>query len=220
VHPLFVLYLFETIKNPNHFCMKKLVILSCMIVSTFAAYSQTLGFGAKAGLNFSKLSNNVNTMRGSENATGFVGGVFARAGLLGFFVQPEVLYSQRKGAFTSNADSTAVTNTLSYIDVPVLVGYKLLFARINFGPNFQFLVNARQDANSASKDPNFSKDNFKSSAVGFQAGIGVDLMKLSLDLRYDGNFGSLGNKVDRNGQTIDYSTRASMWQLTLGYRIF
>lgn len=202
--------------------MKKLLVLSCILISTtMVVKSQTLGFGLKAGLNFSEMTNHVPTLRGGEKATGFVGGAYARAGILGFFVQPEVLFSQRRGAFTSTVDGTAVTNTLSYIDVPVLVGYKLLFARLNFGPNFQFLTGAKQDANSASKDPNFSKSNYNSSAVGFQAGVGVDVMKLSIDLRYDANFGSLGKEiVNSSGQNIDYSTRASMWQLTLGFRIF
>jgi hypothetical protein len=202
--------------------MKKLLILSCIILGTFAAKSQKLGFGVKAGLNFSKLSNDVSTMRGGENATGFVGGVFGRASFLGFFVQPEVLFSQRKGSFTSNVDSTAVTNTLSYIDIPVMVGYKLAFLRFNAGPNFQFLTGAKQKSNDASKDPNFSKDNFNSSAVGFQAGLGIDLLKLSIDLRYDGCIGNLGKKVTNTstGQTVDYSTRANMWQLTVGFRIF
>jgi hypothetical protein len=201
--------------------MKKLLILSCILISaSMFASAQTLGFGVKAGLNFSKLDNNVTTLKGKETATGFVGGVFGRVGLLGFFVQPEALFSQRKGAFTA-PNGTAVTNTLSYIDVPVLVGYKLLFARVNAGPNFQFLMNAKQESDAASKDPNFSKDNFKSSGVGFQAGVGIDLLKLSIDLRYDGCFSNLGKKVvTSSGATVDYSTRANMWQLTLGFRIF
>jgi len=201
--------------------MKKLLLSICLLISASQFVSaQTLGFGVKAGLNFGKLDNNLSTLKGKETATGFVGGVFARAGLLGFFVQPEALYSQRKGAFTA-ANGTAVTNTLSYIDVPVLVGYKFLFLRANAGPNFQFLMNAKQDADDASKDPDFSKDNFKSSAIGYQAGIGIDLLKLSIDLRYDGSFGNIGKQiVNSAGVTKDYSTRANMWQLTLGFRIF
>ncbi len=192
-----------------------------IVAAGLAAQAQMLDFGLKAGLNFSEFTNTrPDLYSGTASATGFLGGAYGRVGILGFFAQPEVVYSQRKGAFTSKADGSAVINTLSYIDVPVLVGYKLLFARVNFGPNFQFLMSAKQEASSAAKDPHFSKDNFEQSSIGFQAGVGVDLMKLSLDLRYDGNFGSIGKQVNIAGQTYDYSTRPSMWQLSIGFKIF
>lgn len=202
--------------------MKKIVLSIVLLAAGICTQAQTLDFGLKAGLNFSEMENNRQDLySGTANATGFLGGVFGRVGILGFFAQPEVVYSQRKGAFTSKADGTAVINTLSYIDVPVLVGYKLAFFRVNAGPNFQFLVGANQDASTdAAKDPNFSKDNFNSATVGYQAGVGIDLMKLSLDVRYDGSFGSLGNEVNIGGQKFDYSTRASIWQVSLGFKIF
>jgi hypothetical protein len=201
--------------------MKKLTTILCLLGAVFYAQSQSLKFGVKAGLNFSEMSNKNALYSGTSSATGFVGGVYGHAGILGFFVRPEVLFSQRKGAFTSTVDQTAVINTLNYIDIPVLVGYKLAFARFNFGPNFQFLASAKQKATQAAKDQNFSKDNFNESAIGFQAGVGVDVAKLSIDLRYDGNFNNLGKEVvTAAGNKIDYSTRASMWQLTLGFKIF
>ncbi len=202
--------------------MKKLFSICFIMVGVFAAQAQTLDFGLKAGLNFSELSNTIPTQfSSSNNATGFVAGAYGRVGILGFFAQPELLYSQRKGAYTSTVDGSAVVNTLSYIDVPVLFGYKLLFARFNIGPSFQFLMSANQEASDAAKDPNFSKDNFNSSVVGYQAGVGVDLSRLSVDLRYDGGLSDLGKEVtSATGQKIDYSTRASMWQLTVGFKLF
>lgn len=203
--------------------MKKIVFSIFMVVAACTiSQAQRIDFGLKAGLNFSEMSNNrPDLYSGTANSTGFLGGVYGRVGILGFYAQPEVVYSQRKGAFTSKVDGTAVINTLSYIDVPVLLGFKIAFFRMNLGPNFQFLVDAKQDADSdAAKDPNFSKDNYEKSAVGYQAGVGFDLMKLSLDVRYDGGFGSLGKEVNVAGQNFDYSTRASMWQLSLGFKIF
>lgn len=196
------------------------IVFAVFILTTTNLKAQSLGLGVKGGLNFSSLDNNLSGQySGTASANGFVGGVWARAGFLGFFVQPELVYAQRKGAFTSAIDGTAVINTLSYIDMPVMLGYKLAFVRLNIGPNFQFLLDADQKASDAARDPNFSKDNYKSSSVGFQAGAGIDLLKLSIDLRYDGNFGSIGKEIMVNGKTYDYSTRPSMWQLTLGFRI-
>jgi hypothetical protein len=210
-------FIFE-IKNN----MKRVVLFLLAMFALIFVNAQSFGLGAKGGLNFSKLSNeNSLAYSATSSATGLVGGAWARVGFLGFFVQPEVLFTQRKGAFTSKVDSTAVINTLSYIDVPVLFGYKLLFLRLNAGPNFQFLVNAKQKATSVARDRTFSKDNFNNSNIGFQAGVGVDLLKISLDLRYDGSFGSIGKEiVTASGNKIDYSARSRMWQFTIGYKIF
>lgn len=200
---------------------KTLLVIFTLVAGCMVSQAQMLDFGLKAGLNFSEMENNrPDLYSATSNSTGFLAGAYGRVGLLGFFVQPEAVYSQRKGAFTSKADSTAVINTLSYFDVPVLIGYKLAFFRVNAGPNFQFLLGAKQEATEKAKDPNFSKDNFNKATVGYQVGVGIDLMKLSLDLRYDGNFGSLGNEVNIAGQKFDYSTRASMWQLAIGFKIF
>ena len=200
--------------------MKRITLILVCFAFIQLSEAQTIDFGLKAGLNFSEMTNNISNYTATNNATGFVAGAYGRIGILGFFAQPEILFSQRKGAFTSSVDGTAVINTLSYIDIPVLVGFKLLFFRANLGPNFQFLVNSKQEATSLAKDPDFSKDKFNSSVVGYQAGLGVDLLKLSLDLRYDASFGSLGNKVTTSTGIKDYSTRANMWQLTLGFKIF
>src|SRR5688572_7521139 len=111
--------------------MKKIVLSILMLVAgCMFVQAQMLDFGLKAGLNFSEMTNNrPDLYSATSSSTGFLAGAYGRVGLLGFFVQPEVVYSQRKGAFTSKADSTAVINTLSYIDVPVLLGFKLAFFR-------------------------------------------------------------------------------------------
>jgi hypothetical protein len=106
------------------------------------------------------------------------------------------------------------------LDVPVLFGYKLANFRFSAGPNFQFLMGANQDAPQLLKDPHFSKDNFNAATIGFQAGMGVSLGKISIDARYDASIGDLGKIITTTtGKQIDYSTRANMFQLTLGYRI-
>lgn len=200
--------------------MKKLIAIFCLLSSTLVLKAQTFDFGVKAGLNRGTLSSSIPKIE-TSGATGFVAGTYGRVGIFGFFAQPEIVFSQRKGAFKSDTNGTAIINTLSYIDIPVLFGYKLLFARVNLGPNFQFLTSAKQVADDLNKDPNFSRSNFNASNIGYQVGVGVDLLKLSLDIRYDGSFGSLGKKITTaSGNTIDYSTRSSMWQFTVGFKIY
>lgn len=191
------------------------------MVIFFAAnvQAQSIEAGVKAGINVSTLSKAPN-LGDANSTTGFVFGGFVRTSAAGFFIQPEILLTQRRGVFTDDSSKLTVTNTLTYLDVPLLFGYKLAVFRFSAGPNFQFLMSANQDAPAILKDPNFSKNNFNSTSVGFQLGVGVNLGKINLDARYDGSIGDLGKTITtQSGQQINYSTRANMFQLTLGYRI-
>lgn len=210
-----LLYLYQPLK---YHTMKKLVLLFIIFQIATLVQAQSIQFGVKAGLNQGSLSKNPNN-DASKSTTGLVAGVFFRAKAAGLYIQPELLFSQRRGVFGDTAGRTTTT-TLSYIDFPVLVGFKVLAFRINAGPNFQFLAGASQSG-SGNRDANFSKNNFNNAVVGFQAGIGADLGPFQIDVRYDGSIGNLGKSiVNSSGQKIDYSTRSNMYQITLGYRIF
>ena len=199
--------------------MKKIAAILFVILFVHTAQAQPFVAGVKAGINVSTLSKAPN-LGDANSTTGFVFGGFMRASAAGFFIQPEVLLTQRRGVFTDDLSKLTVTNTLTYLDVPVLFGYKLAVFRFSAGPNFQFLMDANQDAPQLLKDPNFSKDNFNTATIGFQAGVGVSLGKISIDARYDASIGDLGKIITTtSGKQIDYSTRANMFQLTLGYRI-
>ena len=92
--------------------MKKSLIISAILFFSFSsAFSQSLHFGAKLGANLSGISgySNVNT----SNIVGVVGGFYLRAKLLGFFVQPEIVYSQKGGKYTGNITNIA-GNTFAF----------------------------------------------------------------------------------------------------------
>ncbi|MBP9185590.1 MAG: PorT family protein [Bacteroidia bacterium] len=199
--------------------MKKITAIFLVTLFAIEAQSQAIEFGVKAGINLSSLTSAPN-LGDANTTTGLVFGAFARTSSAGFFMQPEILFTQRKGVFTDNASKQTVTNTLTYIDVPLLLGYKIAVFRFNAGPNLQFLMAANQEAPAILNDPNFSKNNFNAFSVGMQLGVGVNLGKINLDARYDGSIGDLGKTITTSsGQNINYSTRANMFQLTLGYRI-
>jgi hypothetical protein len=200
--------------------MKKIAVILFVILFVHATQAQPIAAGVKVGINVSTLSKAPN-LGDANSTTGFVVGGFMRASTAGFFIQPEILLTQRRGVFTDDSSKLTVTNTLTYLDVPLLFGYKVAVFRFSAGPNFQFLMGANQSASVAVlKDPNFSKDNFNAVTIGLQAGVGVSLGKISLDARYDASIGDLGKTITTQaGQQINYSTRANMFQLTLGYRI-
>jgi hypothetical protein len=199
--------------------MKKIAAILFVILFVHKAKAQPIVAGVKAGINLSKLSKAPH-LGDANSTTGFVVGGFMRASAAGFFIQPEILLTQRRGVFTDDSTRLTVTNTLTYLDVPILFGFKLAVFRFSAGPNFHFLMGANQDAPALLKDPNFSKDNFNAATIGLQAGVGVSLGKISLDARYDASIGDLGKTITTAaGTQTNYSTRANMFQLTLGYRI-
>lgn len=196
--------------------MKK-VILFTAIVSLFAINNVKAqagaAFGLKGGLNLNKLDPKTTGIT-SDMRVGPVGGLWVRAKVLGFFVQAEALYSTKGGKTTIPATpfTPAIESKLNnaYLDVPVLVGKSFFsLVRVNVGPNFQYLLSAKDGSVDV-------KNSYNSFVVGYQAGIGVDIKKIGVDLRYDGNI----SNVTKSVSGVKNSTRSSVFQLTVAYKLF
>lgn len=194
--------------------MKKisLILLSTAMVLLLhvTTKAQSLQFGVKAGVNMNKLK----SAGTSESGTTPMGGVYARFKLLGFFVQGEALVSQRGAKIPMGTKDIKVN--LTTVDVPVLFGKKFLkVLRVNAGPSYRYLLAARTDGDN-------SKENFKSSVIGFQAGIGIDFWKLGVDVRYDGAFSRIDEKVSpftTSYPPILTKTTMGSFQVSLAYRL-
>lgn len=196
--------------------MKKLIALSSLIIIFIHANSQELSFGARAGITRSSMVQHFADFANTDAITGFTGGFYLKAKILGFFVMPEIIYNQR-----GNDIQNVGSNTIHYIDVPLLAGKQFFkIFRVNGGPVLQYAIANDQLSNSNYYNQS-SANNF---VVGLQAGVGIDLFKFSFDVRYDTNISESGtvNFVSKipntNLPSYNYSSRASMWQFTLGYR--
>src|SRR5690606_28667523 len=102
------------------------------------------------------------------------------------------------------------------LDVPVMVGIKLLnVIRVQAGPIASLLLKADAKEGGVTSDV---KDNYKSATVGYQAGVGLDIGSLILDLKYEGNLSKFGDKVGFGGNTLNTDVRNNQWLLSLGIR--
>lgn len=202
---------------------KKIILLIALLifVKTSSVFAQ-ITFGIKGGVNFSQLKTDfesqsvgANLQQSLDTKTGYVGGVYFRFGKT-VFLQPELIFSAKGGNLNLNSQKVHVDYTS--LDVPVLIGYKLGPLRINAGPVASFKV-----SNSISDDlKNYSSnigDSFKNATYGYQAGAGLDIGSLSVDLRYEGSLSDISSVVDLS-KSINYSQKSSLWQMTLGYKIF
>ena len=54
--------------------------------------------------------------------------------------------------------------------------------------------------------------------IGWQAGIGLDIWKFSIDMRYEDNFTNFGEHIRFFGTTYAFSDRPSRLIGTVGFR--
>jgi hypothetical protein len=112
----------------------------------------------------------------------------------------------------------------SNLDVPVLFGVRLAkFFRINVGPMASLRLSDNGKIGDSFDDitGDNSSSEFKNRlAYGYQAGVGFDFGRLSLDVRYEGNFTELV-KIDFNNSTTaaQFGKKSNLFQATLGFAI-
>ncbi|WP_066837111.1 porin family protein [Rufibacter ruber] len=186
--------------------MKKLVLLLVVILTTGAlAQAQMFTLGVKAGLSsssvdFKDIKGTTSDFKEGDNITGFHAGAFARVSVMGFLVQPEMVFSSSGGKIESAGDVQDVN--FSHLDVPVLLGYSFFkIARVYAGPVASILINSEFGNEKASKY-------LDTADWGFQVGAGVDISRLTADLRYERltrSYANSGESYDITGQQVIFS---------------
>ncbi|MCU0467666.1 MAG: PorT family protein [Arcicella sp.] len=205
---------------------KKILILifSLFFINQNVSFSQ-FTLGIRGGINFAQLKTDgsksvgVNIQQSLDTKTGYVGGLYARFGNK-FFVQPELIFSAKGGNInilpTSGSSSQTFAIDYSSIDVPLLVGFRFGPIRLNAGPMASFIVSSNGLDEALKKYSSNVGDSFKNASYGYQAGAGVDIGTLSLDLRYEGSLSEISALSSSN---INFTQKGNLWQLTLGLKL-
>lgn len=218
--------------------MKKLSILLIVVVAMIGtANAQFLKFGLKVGLTSSNVKfdnttlSQVSTTSGAKDflikqgdaKMGYQFGLFARVKALGIFVQPELLFSHSQSEVVI-ADVTAnkiynETQKFNKVDIPVIVGWKLGPARLGLGPVASFNLSQTDGLKNKLNElaTETTKNNFSKATFGYQVGVGLDILKLSLDVRYEGNLSKLGKGVEVGGKSYSFDQRNPQWIFSLGW---
>ena len=198
--------------------MKKIFLLIVFGFLAIQGFSQKNGFGLKAGLSSTQVDFKDPGFVPMDSQTGYHFGIFARMGGAGFFVQPELLFTQTSGSFGinipgfSNPNQT-VTSEFNRLDLPIMMGFRFLrIIRFMGGPI------ASIDINSTLKDAANTIKNveFKKATLGYQAGVGIDIGNLSIEGKYEGGL----SQVTDNIATISTDNRVNQWILSIGFKIF
>ncbi|NNC51127.1 MAG: PorT family protein [Flaviramulus sp.] len=161
--------------------MRKLFfILLIVIITPIATMAQTAtGIGFKAGLNYNANGDYFKSIE--ENAqnpdrnVGYHLGLFGKIGNEVYF-KPELIYTSTKSDY--NDDSFKMQK----FDAPMLFGVKILGPISVFGgPSFQYILDTEFDGVAI----NDVENEF---TVGLNFGIGLNINKLGIDLRYERGF--------------------------------
>lgn len=185
-----------------------------------------VNFGAKVGLNVSQLSTRISDFY-NENYLGFKGGVFARFNIKKLHIQPELNFSMVGGEGTfGNGTGGSYSVKVNTLELPIMVGYKVLdFKIVNvrlaggvFGAynlSRSIVVN---DPNYPANN-NFSNDRAASWNAGFLVGGGVDIWRITVDLRYQWG---LVNLMGENIFQQDYQAgfKHGTFEISAGFKIF
>jgi len=171
--------------------MKKLTIILLLAVFALPGKSQEIfNLGLKAGINTSKISTNTADYK-AKGVNNYLFGAFARVNLGSLYIQPEAYYNSKGGEVnTTTTTSTVNSFNLKTIDVPVLLGFKIinqepLNVRVMVGPVFSFVTKKSVEGSA------FTKANIENNFFGWQYGAGVDFLFLTLDLRMENHGGDL-----------------------------
>ena len=139
-------------------------------------------------------------------------------------MQPEVYFSAKEvnvdvlNSLTTNQGVVGFSQ--KSLDVPLLLGVKLGPLRVMAGPVASYALSASTNPDAAVKSyfSGTAQDIVNRSNFSYQAGVGFDILNLSLDLRYEGAVSELKNTV-AVPSGFNYSQKPSYFQATLGFRI-
>lgn len=199
--------------------MKKLALIVLVTLSSLSLYAQKAGFGIKGGLSSTQVNFEGEQLVPSDAQMGYHLGVFARFGGVGFFVQPELLFTQTSGKFKLELPPVSSISPAQYeakfnrLDVPVMAGFRMLkIIRVMAGPIASFNI----DSSLKEADTTVKNIDFKNATFGYQAGVGVDLGNLTFEGKYEGGLSNFTENV--GSYTAD--NRLNQWVLSVGFKLF
>ncbi len=200
--------------------MKKLLLV--LLILAFGPLGKAQGIlslGPKIGFNSNTLTENLDSIHaGIKNS--FQIGAFVRVGSK-VYLQPEVNYQLVSGTLNKSLGSLVLQQdiTIKTIKVPALIGVKLINKgpfnlRVMAGPTFTYLFDKKLDPSKMNELwPIQSVDDLKSSIWSVQMGAGLDVLFMTLDVRYE-----LGVENMYNGSS-SFDLKNNTFNVSLGIKL-
>ncbi|MEM9548315.1 MAG: outer membrane beta-barrel protein [Bacteroidota bacterium] len=208
--------------------MKKSIFILFMLLSTLS-HSQ-FEMGLRAGISSTDLSpesiiisdgNTTTELSILEANYGFHLGLYTRISIANIFIEPSFLfnstsvdYNLENQIFDAGVFSAIGSETYNNLDIPLMIGMKIGFLRLQGGPVAHIYLNSASDLT------NFSgySQKFRDATYGVQGGIGLDIWKIRLDVNYEANLSRFGSDVEINGTPFQFDQRPGRLIASVGLR--
>jgi hypothetical protein len=192
-----------------------------LLLGSSLAFSQ-VRLGIKGGLSTSDVPSSALIIMDSDDAEkfrllvdeakyGLHLGMFIQAQVGHFFLQPEVLFNSVSVDYSVEDLQDFTPRQIKdenyrNLDLPLILGLKFGPLRIGGGPVAHLFLDSTSDL----VDIEGYDDDFERLTYGWQAGLGLDVWKLHLDARYEGNFSHYADHIvffGRHYRFSDHPTR-------------
>jgi hypothetical protein len=205
-----------------------ILLLFCCLTSV-GAFAQ-IQFGLKAGLATESLQGEEFRLdrEGRQDLLfaiadadyGFQFGALLRIPLSDRFdIQTELTFNSAKTDFRIDDPDNSVASGIfreryNDINIPLLASWKLAFLRFQVGPVGHVYVSSISDL----MDDQGIERTFDSFNLGYTIGGSIDIGKITLDVRYDGNFSRYGEDIMIDGGSIRIDQAPRRWIGSVAYR--
>lgn len=199
-------------KHSKYSVMKRFALLSTFIFAIcFQSFAQfPLNIGIAGGASYSSYTNNIDSLN-PIGAAGWHAGAFARLKLKKWYVGADVLIASKPGKFESTTGKTEGEISVVGLDVPMMLGYKLIDAKVfnlraYAGPNlhFKFSDEVKTSFNGVNVNSGNTVEISDDPQVAALIGAGCDIAFITVDVRYQYQFtnSSSVSNFDLNNQMI------------------
>lgn len=176
--------------------MRKLILLAVLALGSQFIWAQIgTSFGLKGGLNYNANGDYFEsisaTAQNPDRNIGYHIGVFGKIGNTLYF-KPELMYTKTRSDYAGGEFD------MQKIDAPLLVGIKVIGPLSVFaGPALQYILDSDFEGTAV--------DNIENDfSIGLNFGIGINLNKIGVDLRYERGF-SNNEALFLNNNGVDTS---------------
>jgi len=196
--------------------MKKYLFIVSFMAVFGSGIAQDFSIGPKIGVSQGDISVNGEGFSSGDSKLGFHLGAFVRMGGNSFFIQPEFLYTNTGGQIIQEniiGEDRNIDASFNRLDIPMMLGFKIAnFFRLQAGPIASILLDYKiEDAVQVVQDVDY-----RNATIGYQAGIGLDIGNLILDLKYESSLG----KNSKSVLGFETDQRQNQIVLSAGFRLF
>lgn len=151
---------------------------------------------------------------------GYHVGLYTRVSFLGIFIEPSFLLTSTETNFNlksfgeTDIVGTVFSESYQNLDIPLLIGMKVGFLRMQVGPVAHIFLSSSSDL----YDISGYEQRFADATYGIQGGVGLDIWKFRIDINYEANLSAFGEHITIDGIPYSFGDNPSRIIASVGWK--